>query len=258
MSDGSVRADRAGGVLSLTLDRPNKLNAFSPDLIAGLTARLREAAADPGVRVVSLAGAGRAFCAGADLGVMAGPDREAALEYVRAGAAMVDLLAGLGKPVVAAIHGPAFGGGLEVALACTIRVASDLATVGLPEVVLGVMPGWGGTQRFARLAGQSRAALAALTGDPLDAATALAWGVVDRVVPHDQLAETVAALCARIAGHRAEAVTAIHAAVGAAAADPAAGLAAEAELFRRLFLLPETPGLIDAFLQARRGAAKPG
>lgn len=252
MNDGDVRAERDGAVLKLTLNRPAKLNAFSRDLVKALSSHLRDAKSDVAIRVVSLSGEGRAFSAGADLEALSGSNREAALEYARDGAAMVDLLASLGKPVVAAINGPAFGGGLETALGCTIRIASDRAVMGLPEVVLGLIPGWGGTQRLAAFAGRSRAALAALTGEPLDAATALAWGVVDRVVPHDQLTESAAALCAKIASHRPEAVGAVHAAIAAAGPDTSTGLATEAELFRNLFLLPETPGLIQAFLQARR------
>lgn len=252
MIEGDVRAERDGAVLRLTLNRPGKLNAFSTALVHALTARLHEARTDSAVRVVALTGSGRAFSAGADLEAMADPDREAAAAFVRDGAAMVDLIEGLGKPVVAALGGPTFGGGLEVALGCTVRLASERASLGLPEVVLGVMPGWGGTQRLARLVGRSRAALLALTGDAVDAGTASAWGLVDRVVDHEALDEAVMAVCQRIAGHRSAAVTRILEAVALPGGDIAEGLGREAELFRELFLMAETPASIAGFVEGRR------
>jgi enoyl-CoA hydratase len=251
-ADGSVRAERNGAVLTLTLDRPSKLNAFSPALVRALAARLEEARTDASVWVVVLTGQGGAFSAGADLVAMCDSDREAAAAFVRAGSAMVNAVENLGKPVIAAINGPALGGGLELALGCTIRIASDRAVFALPEVTVGLIPGWGGTQRLARLIGRSRAALMALTGEPVDAATAYSWGLVDRVVPHDDLLGSVAAMCRRIAGHRPEAMTRIASLVASTGEDLGAGLARETESFRELFNMPDTPGIITAFLESRK------
>jgi enoyl-CoA hydratase len=249
---GPIREVRDGGVLTLTLDRPDKLNALSAAMVRELIARVRLAQTDATIRVVALCGSGRAFCTGADLHELAADDRAAAAEFVQLGAELVELLGRLGKPVVAAVGGHALGGGLEFALGCTIRIASDRATFGLPEVRLGLMPGWGGTQRLARLCGPSRAALLALTGEPIDAGTALSWGLVDRVVPHDRLDKSVASVCHQIAGYRREAVAGILSSVGHAGGDPTDGLEREAGLFRELFLLPDTPAGISAFFGERR------
>jgi enoyl-CoA hydratase len=251
-----VHAVRDGGVLAITLDRPAKLNALTSGMVSILARHFQEAARDDSVRVVSIAGVGRAFCAGADLQELNADDRALAADFVRLGAEMVTSINGLGKPMVASIGGQALGGGLELALGCTLRIASDRATFGLPEARLGIMPGWGGTQRLARLCGQSRTALLALTGEPIDASTAQSWGMVDRLVPHESLAEATALLCRQLAAMRPEAVSGIMNAVGAVDAEPTAvGLRFEAALFRELFLHPDTQEVIAAFMRARlRGA----
>jgi enoyl-CoA hydratase/carnithine racemase/GNAT superfamily N-acetyltransferase len=251
--DRNLRVDRDRGVLTLTLSRPEKLNALSSGMVAALTRQLRDAANDDSVCVVSVAGEGRAFSVGADLNELASDDRAGAADFVRRGAELVTLVAGLGKPVVASVGGHALGGGLELALGCTVRLASDRATFGLPEVRLGIMPGWGGTQRLARLCGSSRAALLALTGESIDAPTALAWGLVDRVVPHDSLADTSATVCRQLGEARQASVTAILRAVGAADEVPLSdGLRREADLFHELFLRPDTREAIAGFTRSRR------
>jgi enoyl-CoA hydratase len=189
---------------------------------------------------IALGGCHQAFSSGADIGEVGLKDRAAAYDFVRRGAELVNLIGRLGKPAVAAIGGYALGGGLELALSCTLRIASNRAVFGLPEVRLGIMPGWGGTQRLAQLCGPSRAALLALTGDSIDAATAFAWGLVDQLVEHDALPESVSALCRTIASHRPAAVTGILAAVGIAGDDLAARLEREAQLFGELFMDPDT------------------
>jgi enoyl-CoA hydratase len=241
------------GVLTISLARPEKLNALSSEMVAALSELFQEAGRNSSVRVVLLCGLGRAFCVGADILELASDDRDAAADFVRRGAELVAMVADLGKPVVGSIDGYALGGGLELALGCTIRVASDRTMFGLPEVRLGIMPGWGGTQRLARLCGSSRAALMALTGEPIDAATAQAWGLVDRVVPHDTLAEVTAALCRQLAESRQVASASVMSALLAATDGQLAdGLRREAELFHELFMRPDTQETIVEFLRSRR------
>jgi len=190
-----------GRVGWITVDRPASMNALDAAAIQGLHDAFDRAVVDASVRVVVLTGAGdRAFIAGADIEELqartmlteALPDSGRRREL----AAKIENLA---KPTIAAINGVALGGGLELAMACTLRVASDRARVGLPEIKLGIIPGNGGTQRLARFIGWSRAMEMVLTGEPVDAATALAWGLINRVVPPDRLRAEVAMLAATLA-----------------------------------------------------------
>ena len=195
MSDGSVRADRAGGVLSLTLDRPNKLNAFSPDLIAGLTARLQEAAADPGVRVVSLAGAGRAFCAGADMERLkksAGGAARAPIVAPRAEdtAYKYSYLLGVPKPLIAAINGPAAGVGLCLALFCDFRFMAEGAVLTTAYARRGVAAEYGVAWILPRLIGLMNATDLLLSGRKVSAEEAASMGLV-RLLPSDGFVEEI-------------------------------------------------------------------
>lgn len=172
----------AEGVAFLTLDRPDALNVLHGELLLEIGMALDLVEADPNVRALVLAGAGRGFCAGADLAGFADLDdafsgREASL----AGQDIVNSLAALPFPVVAALHGFAVGGGLELALACDLRVAAPGTRLGLPETTRGLIPGYGGTQRLPRLIGEARALDLVLTGRLVDADEALAMGLVARV-----------------------------------------------------------------------------
>ncbi len=173
--------ERDGPVLLLTLNRPDKRNALS----AGLRAALREALArdreDPQTRAVVLRGAGgKAFAAGADVEEMAARDVWQQRAFITP-PHIYGAVATHPKPVLAALNGHALGAGLELAMACDLRVASPAAKLGQPEINLGIIPGGGGTQRLPRLVGAGRAARMVMTGEPVDAATALAWGLVDEV-----------------------------------------------------------------------------
>ncbi|MEX0878519.1 MAG: enoyl-CoA hydratase-related protein [Thermoanaerobaculia bacterium] len=186
MSD-LVRVETAEGIRTLTVHRPEKLNALNGDVMAALDGALEEARTDRGVNVVIVTGAGeKAFIAGADIGELSKLTPVEGREHALRGQAVLAKLETLGKPVIAAVNGYALGGGCELALACTIRIASENARFGQPEVKLGILPGYGGSQRLARLVGKGRAMQLCLTAEQIDAAEAYRIGLVNRVVPAGQ------------------------------------------------------------------------
>lgn len=206
LTEASVRP----GVLLVTLNRPERHNALSKPLLAELDAALDATRLDSSVHCVVVTGAGpRAFSAGADIGEQEGFSPDEAHIHMRYGQALFDRIAALPQPVIAAINGYALGGGLELALACDIRVASAAAQLGFPEVTLGSLPGWGGTQRLARLIGAPAAKLMAMRGERVGAAEALRVGLVDQVVPAEGLDAAVLELAAAIADREPQAVQAI-------------------------------------------------
>jgi enoyl-CoA hydratase len=175
-----TRAD--DGIAVITINRPDKLNALNAATVRRLDDVLREAHADPAIRALILTGAGeKAFVAGADIAELARMGPVDGVQVSRAGQATFRFLERMPKPVIAAVNGFALGGGLELALACHIRIASSRAKFGLPEVKLGIIPGYGGTIRLARLVGRGRALELILTGDMIDAAEAHRIGLVNRV-----------------------------------------------------------------------------
>ncbi len=177
-----LELDRAVAVV--TIDRPKVLNALNAQTIAELGLVMRALQADGAVRAVVLTGAGdRAFVAGADINELAVQSPTQGKEHAAAGQRVFDLIERLGKPVIAAINGFALGGGCELAMACTLRIAADTAQLGQPEVNLGLTPGYGGSQRLPRLVGQGLALELLLTGDRISAARACEIGLVNRVVP---------------------------------------------------------------------------
>lgn len=176
-------------VLVITLNRPEKLNALNQDVLHALSQILTQAKTNSDIKGILLTGQGKAFCAGADIKRLAECDAQRGYEFAKSGQAVFNLLETLGKPSVAAINGYALGGGCELAMAATLRVAANIAQFGQPEVKLGVIPGYGGTQRLARLVGKGRALDLCLTGRTIDAATAQAWGLVSEVVPLENLEE---------------------------------------------------------------------
>ncbi len=177
------------GILTLTLNRPEKLNAMSTDVLTLLAARFEEAKNNSAVKAILLTGTGKAFCAGADINRLAECNAQSGYDFACFGQAVFRQLETMGKPTLAAINGYAFGGGCELAMAATLRIASTQAQFGQPEVKLGVIPGYGGTQRLARLVGKGRALDLCLTGRSIDAQTALSWGLVTDVVLPDALIE---------------------------------------------------------------------
>lgn len=200
MTEPLLRSADEGAVRTLTVNRPDKLNALNAATLDALQAAFDDAAQDAAVRVVVLTGAGtKAFVAGADIAEMAELPAVAGRDFSARGQRLMRSIETFPKPVIAMINGFALGGGLELAMACHLRIAADSARLGQPEVNLGLIPGFGGTQRLLRLAGRAATLELCLTGAPIDAARALALGVVNRVVPAAELAEATRALAAGLA-----------------------------------------------------------
>lgn len=198
------------GVLLLTLNRVERHNALSKPLLVEFERSLSGAAGDPAVRCIVITGAGtRAFCAGADIREQEGFSSADAYAHMRYGQQLFDQLAATPMPTIAAINGFALGGGLELALACDVRIASAAAEVSFPEVTLASLPGWGGTQRLSRLIGPSAAKLVIMSGRRLAAAEALRLGIVDEVQPEPALLSAVLDLAATLAEHEPGALRAI-------------------------------------------------
>jgi enoyl-CoA hydratase len=209
MSEPRILVQRDETIVTLTLNRPDKLNAIDGAMLDALGETLGGIERDPEVRAVILTGAGRAFCTGADIKEWTALSP---LEFARSwglrGHALFDRLAALPPPVIAALNGIAFGGGLELALCADIRIASAEARLGLPEVTIAALPGWGGTQRLPRLIGPGRAKHMILAGQPINAARAEAWGLVSEVVAADVLVARASELAAQIAANAPLAVQA--------------------------------------------------
>jgi enoyl-CoA hydratase len=247
------------GVLLLTLNRAAQRNALSKPLLSALDQALHDANADPAVKCVVITGAGdRAFSAGADIHEQVGFTPAVAYAHMRWGQELFDRVAQLTKPTIAAINGFALGGGLELALACDFRAASDTALLGLPEVTLASLPGWGGTQRLSRLIGASEAKLVAMTGRPLDAQRCLQLGLVNAVYPaHDLVTQTLA-LAATIAAHATASLVAIKRVIDDGLDRTwAEALDAEARAVERLWGSPEQKRAQAAFF-ARRNTRSDG
>ena len=184
--------EKSEGVATITINRPEALNAFNADVIHEILHALEDVKADENVRVVILTGAGeKAFSAGADIKAMKGMNALKARELSQMGEKLCSALENLEKPVIAAINGYALGGGLEVAMACDIRIASENAKMGQTEINIGLIPGWGGTQRLTRLIGMTKAKELIFTGKMIDAKTAEQLGLVNMVIPQDKFREAV-------------------------------------------------------------------
>ncbi|MBM4130153.1 enoyl-CoA hydratase [bacterium] len=233
MTYANLLCDVTDGVATVTVNRPDKLNALNAATIAELETCFGRLAGDDAARVVVLTGAGpKAFVAGADIAELAMLGAAEGQRLARRGQALMDLVEGLGKPVVAAVNGFALGGGCELALACSFRWAADTAKLGLPETALGLIPGYGGTQRLARLVGRGRALELILRGNMVTASEAEAIGLVNRVLPAADLSSAVAQMAREIAARsRLTLRCALEAVHGGLGTDLAAGLRLEAGLF---------------------------
>jgi enoyl-CoA hydratase len=210
MTTSLLLTSREGPVAILTVNRPEARNALSASVIDELRRTILELRHDGDVRAVVLTGAGdKAFVAGADISELATLTPNEARALSQRGQHVLDLIEHMGKPVIAAINGYALGGGCELAMACTLRVASDRARFGQPEVNLGLIPGYAGTQRLARLVGRGRALDLLLRGDQIDAMEAWRIGLADRVVPAAELMASSLQLAGALAAKPPLAVRAI-------------------------------------------------
>jgi enoyl-CoA hydratase/carnithine racemase len=249
-----VRLEVADGIGTIRLDRP-KVNALNDQVTAELADAARAAAADE-VRAVIIYGGERVFAGGADIGVMA--EAGYAEMAARSGRLQetMDLIAALGKPVVAAITGYALGGGLELALAADFRVAGESARLGQPEILLGIIPGAGGTQRLPRLVGPAKAKDLVFTGRMVKAAEALQIGLVDRVVPDESVYQTAVDLVRQYAAGPALALRAAKQAIDyGLGVDLATGLEIERVQFAALFGTDDQRAGMRSFLENGPGQA---
>jgi enoyl-CoA hydratase len=190
-------------IATITLNRPEKLNALDPAMLQVIAGHLRDLDTSIEARVLVVAAAGdRAFCVGADIGIWSGLEPiEMWRNWVRTGSAVFDQLARLRIPSIAALNGYTFGGGLELALACDLRVAAEAVQLSAPETKIGTVPGWGGTYRLADLIGPARAKQMIFTGARIPAETAAGWGLINEVVPSDQLRSRAAEIAREIAAN---------------------------------------------------------
>jgi enoyl-CoA hydratase len=244
---------RDDGVLIATIDRASKGNALDTptiDALGDLTAGLH-AGEHPEVRAVIITGAGdRSFSAGADISTLHGLTADQARRQMTHGQDVFDRIEELPQLTIAAINGVAFGGGLELAMACDLRTAATTARLGQPEITLANLPGWGGTQRLPRLIGKGRALELILTGNPIDATTAHSYGLVNAV--GDDAVETAVALATQVIRHAPGAVAASKEAVLYGDRHGIAhGLRREAELVGERCVTPEQRAAVEAFLNRK-------
>ncbi|HEY7374204.1 MAG TPA: enoyl-CoA hydratase-related protein [Polyangia bacterium] len=252
-----VLTARDGAIVTLTVNRPEARNALDGPTVDALTAAFEAIDADAGVRCVILTGAGdRAFVAGADIKAMAGLDRKGALAFAQRGHRMADLMEQLRVPIIAAVNGFALGAGLELALACDFIYAARTARMGMPEVGLGVIPGFGGTQRLALRVGVARARELIYSGVIIDADAALRIGLANALVDADQLMTGVRGLAETIARNAPLAVQAAKQTVTPGTLrgpdEPlAAALAVERDQFAALFATEDQKEGMRAFVEKR-------
>ena len=247
-----------GAVRTIVVNRPDKLNALNRDTLNELTIAFTQAAQDDAVRAVVLTGAGdKAFVAGADIGEMHSYAPVQAQSFSRAGQQLMSLIERLGKPVLARVQGFALGGGMELAMACHLRIASAKAKFGQPEINLGLIPGFGGTQRLTRLAGRAAALELCLTGAPIGAQRAFELGIVNRVVAPEALDETVDALGDQLAAAAPLAAAGIlDAVLQGAETGIDQGLAFETQGFALMFATADMQEGTRAFLEKRKPVFK--
>ncbi|SEL81447.1 enoyl-CoA hydratase/isomerase family protein [Parapedobacter koreensis] len=241
-----------GPIRHIVINREDKLNALNKPTLAALHDAISDAMATDSVRGIILTGAGeKAFVAGADIAEFAAFDAQQGRELAQEGhTAVFDRIHHANKPVIAAINGYALGGGLELALACHIRIAATHAKLGLPEVSLGLIPGYGGTQRLTQLVGRGKALEIILTGDMISAAEALEYGVVNHVVEPADLIPKATSLLLRIASRSPNAVAAAIRAVNAGLTQQ--GFETEIREFGQCFGTPDFKEGVSAFLEKRK------
>jgi enoyl-CoA hydratase len=254
----TLLVEKRDRIAFITINRPDKLNALNARTKSELREVFENVRDDSEIDVVILTGSGpKAFVAGTDIQELTGLEEQSGKEFSERGQAVLNLIENLGKPVIAAVNGYALGGGMELALACHIRIASENAKFGQPEVALGIIPGYGGTQRLGRLVGKGKAMEMILTGDQIDAQEALRMGLVNAVVPLADLLNTADSMARKIIAKGQVAVRLALRSVNAIDESSfGAGQILESELFGRCCSSEDFKEGIIAFLEKRKAIFK--
>jgi enoyl-CoA hydratase len=258
MTYQTIKFETKDQIAIVTINRPDKLNALNTAVMDELRQAFAAIQEDPAMRVALLTGAGeKAFVAGADIGELNKNNPVEAKAYTHRGQAVLDAIENLGKPVIACINGYALGGGCELAMACTFRIASENAKIGQPEVKLGIIAGYGGTQRLPRLVGKGLAMQMLLTGEQISAQEAHRIGLVNEVVPQPELIGRAEAIAKKIIANAPLAIQYTMEAVNKGMETPLAeGLFLEATLFSAACATEDKKEGTSAFLEKRAAAFK--
>jgi 3-hydroxypropionyl-coenzyme A dehydratase len=248
----TISLERKDGVVKLILNRPDKLNAINPTMLQELGAILSNLIEDDSVKVLVVTGAGRAFCAGADVNEFTKLTPSSALKFSRNGKEIMRSIENFPVPTVAAINGYALGGGLELALSCDIRIASSAAQLGLPEINLGIFPGFGGTVRLPRLIGKAKALELMYTGDRVSAEEAMRLGLVNRMVQSEKFEEEVTAFTSKLASKSPAILRLLKASVNASSnSSEEVGSEVESLAWASAFSTDDQKEGVKAFLERR-------
>ena len=248
-----IEISKNNHIVTLTINRPDLLNAMNREVLLEFISELKKIQSDKDIRVIIITGSGeKAFIAGADIKLMQKMNREEAFDFANLGQELANLIEKSAKPVIAAVNGYALGGGCEIALSCHLRIASDNAIFAQPEVKIGLLPGWGGTQRLPRIIGRGLANEIILTGRNVTAKEALDIGLVNKVVPQEELINTCFDIANMILKNSpnaiAESIKLIRLAAGTKLKK---GLSKEAKSFSELFETEETAEGLTAFVEKR-------
>ena len=254
MSYNNIISEHDNGITTITIDRPSKLNALNTETIGELHDAFAKADSDSNTKVIIITGTGeKAFVAGADISEFADFSVAQGAELARKGQEdLFDFIENLATPVIAAVNGFALGGGLELAMAAHFRLASDNARMGLPEVSLGVIPGYGGTQRLPQLVGKGRAMEMIMTAGMIDANTALDYGLVNHIVAQEELLPLAKKIASKIMRNSSVAIAAGIKAINAGYTDGIDGFDAEIEAFGTCFGTEDFKEGTTAFLEKRK------
>lgn len=254
MNYENILVETDSGIMQITINRPAKLNALNKKTLAELHVTLTDAIKNPAVGGILITGSGeKAFVAGADISEFANYSSTDGETLAKEGHKKVfDLIANSPKPIIAAVNGFALGGGLELALACHIRFASVNAKMGLPEVTLGLIPGYGGTQRLAQIVGKGRALEIILSANMIDSAEAYRIGLVNKVFNEADLLTETKSFLKIILSRSPKAITAAIAAVNASDGETSSGFAKEIEEFGKCFATKDFTEGVSAFLEKRK------
>jgi len=256
----NILYDKKDEIATITINRPKALNALNKDALLEIRSAIADAAKDSSIKVVIITGAGtRAFCAGADVAELSGQSPIEITKFIKLGQDTWRLIENFDKPVIAAVNGLALGGGCELVMACDLAVASDQAKFGQPEINLGIMPGWGGTQRLTRLVGIKKAKEIVLLGEMIGSDEALRIGLVNKVVPAEKLMDEVNAIARKLADKSPLALRFAKLAVNKALETSLAeGLEFEKTTFALLYSSEDAKEGINSFLAKKKPVWKGG